>query len=832
MKGRKILSALLGVIVFLVFAAVNVNADDYQWIQDLINAANYGETVFLAGGEPPVVYKLSRPIMMKNGVSLVKEGEGVCILERDTQIEGIPNAVIICDGIDENTIIEGFTITHTVGLPGRGIICRNSSFLTIRKNVIIGNGTGGIACNTYSSPTITNNIIRENHAFFDEDKWQNGGGGILCKGFSSPTITNNVISGNSVSYIERETESDQSGGGIKCAQSSDATIINNIITNNSVSYSHGGGISSMLSSPVIINNTIANNTATYNGGGIACEGIYSYPESTITNNIITGNTALKGGGIYCESSSPVITYNNVWNNTKPNYTISNYFGYEPVGTDNNISDDPLFVDPNPVSGNYHLQDLSPCIDKGNDAALPLDTADLDGDGDTTEPIPFDIEGNPRILDGDYVEGDRVDMGAYEFVPQANNPPVAVADDYSVDEDEILSVPTTEIDGVLENDSDDDGDTLTAVLVNDVSDGTLSLSSDGSFTYEPDDDFNGTDTFTYMANDGQADSEATATVTITVNPVNDLPVAEDQLITPNEDTAILFKLIATDVDEDSLDYSVVTGPLKGTLSGNAPDLTYTPDLNYHGGDILTFKAKDGEDFSNVATVTITITSVNDSPVADAGSYPTIAVNDECEAEVTLDGTGSYDVEDDHDPLTPLAYAWVWDGPFGQGQASGEQPTVTLGKGTHEIILTVEDSSGATATDTVQITVEDQTPPVISLSGPILDSVRKGKGKGKKVNKLTVSATDNCSLADKISIDINVEIFNKKGRPPKGKGVYYIIDGNDIYVFPKKKKWIIHVTVTATDESGNSVTEIFDKTLLKSKGWSWKSFFKLLLWKCFH
>ncbi|MGB2844604.1 MAG: hypothetical protein WBC02_07095, partial [Candidatus Aminicenantaceae bacterium] len=80
--------------------------------------------------------------------------------------------------------------------------------------------------------------------------------------------------------------------------------------------------------------------------------------------------------------------------------------------------------------------------------------------------------------------------------------------------------------------------------------------------------------------------------------------------------------------------------------------------------------------------------------------------------------------------------------------------------------------------------------------------------------------------------NVEIFNKKERPVRGKSVYYIIDGNDIYVFPKGKGWSIHVTVTATDKSGNSETDTISKTLLKYKGWSWKSFFKLLFWKCFH
>ena len=76
-------------------------------------------------------------------------------------------------------------------------------------------------------------------------------------------------------------------------------------------------------------------------------------------------------------------------------------------------------------------------------------------------------------------------------------------------------------GVLENDSDVDGDTLTALLDTSTSNGTLAPNADGSFTYTPNADFNGTDSFTYHANNGTADSNV-VTVTITVDPVNECP----------------------------------------------------------------------------------------------------------------------------------------------------------------------------------------------------------------------------------------------------------------------------------------------------------------------
>src|SRR5207302_10305590 len=125
--------------------------------------------------------------------------------------------------------------------------------------------------------------------------------------------------------------------------------------------------------------------------------------------------------------------------------------------------------------------------------------------------------------------------------------------------------------------------------------------------------NGTDSFTYKANDGTADSNV-VTVTITVTAVNDAPVASDQAVTTDEDTAKAITLSATDVEGSPLTYAIVTAPAHATLSGTAPTLTYTPAANYNGPDSFTFKANDGSLDSNVATVTLTIVAVNDAPVA--------------------------------------------------------------------------------------------------------------------------------------------------------------------------------------------------------------------------
>ena len=113
----------------------------------------------------------------------------------------------------------------------------------------------------------------------------------------------------------------------------------------------------------------------------------------------------------------------------------------------------------------------------------------------------------------------------------NDAPVANNDSYSINEDTLLTVSAP---GVLANDTDVENDPLTAVLISGPSHGSLTLNANGSFTYLPSTNYNGPDSFTYQANDGQTNS-STATVRLTVNPVNDAPVAVNDSYSINEDT---------------------------------------------------------------------------------------------------------------------------------------------------------------------------------------------------------------------------------------------------------------------------------------------------------
>src|SRR5437879_5974214 len=227
------------------------------------------------------------------------------------------------------------------------------------------------------------------------------------------------------------------------------------------------------------------------------------------------------------------------------------------------------------------------------------------------------------------------------VTAVNDPPVAANDSYAATEDTVLTIAAP---GVLANDSDVDGDPLTALIVVGPAHGSVTLNATGSFTYTPAANYNGPDSFTYKANDGAADSAA-ATVSLTVVHVNHAPVAAAQTVTTAEDTAKAVVLTASDADGDPLTYSVVAGPTHGALSGTAPNLTYTPVANYNGPDSFTFKANDGTVDSSAATVSITVTAVNDPPVAANDSY---AATEDTVLTIAAPGVLANDSDVDGDP----------------------------------------------------------------------------------------------------------------------------------------------------------------------------------------
>ena len=276
---------------------------------------------------------------------------------------------------------------------------------------------------------------------------------------------------------------------------------------------------------------------------------------------------------------------------------------------------------------------------------------LNPDGSFTYTPATNYNGSDSFI---YVANDGMTNSASATVNITINPvndaPVAVNDSYSINEDTTLTVPAN---GVLANDTDVDGDTLKAVLVATTTNGSLTLNQDGSFTYTPNTNYNGVDTFTYKANDGTVDGNV-ATVTITVNAINDPPIAVNDVYTINEDTTLTTTAVTgvlandTDVDSTNLTASVVTNPSHGSLTfSNDGSFIYTPVANYNGTDSFTYQASDSQTNSTTATVTITINPVNDAPVAQNDFY-TIA--EDTALTITAPGVLGNDTDVDGDPLT--------------------------------------------------------------------------------------------------------------------------------------------------------------------------------------
>jgi hypothetical protein len=192
-----------------------------------------------------------------------------------------------------------------------------------------------------------------------------------------------------------------------------------------------------------------------------------------------------------------------------------------------------------------------------------------------------------------------------FVPvtaPVNRPPSAFAKSITVPEDTAINI-------VLAG-TDPDNDPISYSVVRAPGKGSLSGTAP-NLRYTPGADLNGTDSFTFRVFDGTVYS-ATATVSISISSVNDAPVANSRSITTNRNTAFPIILSGSDKDSFTLKYLVVTNPASGSLSGTAPNLTYTPNTNFVGNDQFTFLVNDGTLNSPTATVSILVARTTDVP----------------------------------------------------------------------------------------------------------------------------------------------------------------------------------------------------------------------------
>jgi VCBS repeat-containing protein len=221
-------------------------------------------------------------------------------------------------------------------------------------------------------------------------------------------------------------------------------------------------------------------------------------------------------------------------------------------------------------------------------------------------------------------------------------PTAVDDTRSAAQDSVLNGSS-----VLANDSDPDGDALTAAKASDPSHGTVSVNANGTFTYTPAAGYTGPDSFTYTASDGTL--QDTGTVSITVTAVtNHPPVAVDDAYSVPQDSVLNGSSVLandSDPDGDALTAAKASDPSHGTVSVNANGtFTYTPAAGYTGPDSFTYTASDAA-LQDTGTVSITVTAVNHAPVTVGDAYSDAQ-------DTVLSGTSvlANDSDPDGDPLT--------------------------------------------------------------------------------------------------------------------------------------------------------------------------------------
>ena len=326
------------------------------------------------------------------------------------------------------------------------------------------------------------------------------------------------------------------------------------------------------------------------------------------------------------------------------------------------------------------------------ATSPNGTVTINADGTLTFVPDADFNGPTTltytISDGN---GGFSTVTSTIVVGAVNDVPVAIDDVASTNEDTPVVVP------VLANDSDVDGDGLTVTSATSP-DGTVAINPDGTVTFTPNPNFNGVATITYTISDGNGGTD-TASVAVTVNPLNDPPVATDDAVITDEDTPVVIPVLAndTDIDGDALSVVGATSP-NGTVAIN-PDgtITFTPDADYNGVTTITYTISDGNGGFDTAIVTVTVNSINDVPIAIDDSA-TMSEDSTLTVPVLAN-----DSDGDGDPLTVTA-------------ASSPDGTVTVNadgtitfvpnpnfNGTATVTYTIDDGNGGTDTAILTIAV---------------------------------------------------------------------------------------------------------------------------------
>ncbi|MES2422806.1 MAG: Ig-like domain-containing protein [Pseudomonadota bacterium] len=363
---------------------------------------------------------------------------------------------------------------------------------------------------------------------------------------------------------------------------------------------------------------------------------------------------------------------------------------------------------------------------------------------------FQVKDNGGVANGG-VDTDASPNTISFNITAVNDVPVANADARTTAEDTPVSGTVTA--------SDADGNPLVFSKATDPTNGAVVVNPNGTYTYTPNANYFGPDSFTVSVSDGQG-GVTTAVVSITVTEVvagNNQPVVNQAASTTQEDTAVNGAVIATDPDGDTLTFTKATDPANGAVVVNTNGTyTYTPNANYFGPDSFTVTVADGQGGVVTTTVNVTVTPVNDVPVATPAASTT--------AEDTP-VTGTVTASDaDGNPLT-----------FVKATDPANGTVVVNANGTYtytpnanyfgpdSFTVNVSDGQGGTTTTTVSVTVTPVNDiPVVAPPAPVTTPAGTPVGG-------TVTATD---------ADGNTLTFSQGGTPSNGT---VVVNPNGTYTY---------------------------------------------------
>ncbi|MDO7086205.1 Ig-like domain-containing protein, partial [Pseudocolwellia sp. AS88] len=283
------------------------------------------------------------------------------------------------------------------------------------------------------------------------------------------------------------------------------------------------------------------------------------------------------------------------------------------------------------------------------------------------------------------------------VTGGNDDPIASADNPTTDED-------LAVNGVVSA-TDTEADTLTFALTAAPTNGTVIVNADGSYVYTPNDNFNGTDTFTVTVEDGNGGSDI-ATVTVDVASINDAPVIVGDSQTTNEDTSVTGTVTATDIDNDPLNLSVTTEANNGNvILDPSGSYTYTPNADFNGTDSFAITVDDGNGGTNTVVVNINVSADNDAPTAS-----TLIIGNVNDSEiVNIDTRSAFD-DIDGDTLTYSANGLPDELSINTntGQITGTLSNNASQSSPYNVTVTSNDGKGGEVSTTFTLTVNNIAP----------------------------------------------------------------------------------------------------------------------------